>query len=200
MLLAARTRLGPYEILAPLGSGGMGEVYRARDTRLNRDVAVKVLPASFATDEDRLRRFAREAQAASALNHPNILAVFDIGNQIGLAATGGGHDGDRCAKLGKLEDARRTGLQGEPLGEPRREVTLRAKSHELDQRRIDLEAPDGGCRGAADREAQTALVKRQGIEGHALIGERTTQRVASRRTGVDEHSFPIEEHAIYHAA
>jgi eukaryotic-like serine/threonine-protein kinase len=83
MPLSAGTRLGPYEILSLLGTGGMGEVYRARDTRLNRDVAVKVLPASFAMDEERLRRFAREAQAASALNHPNILAVFDIGNHDG---------------------------------------------------------------------------------------------------------------------
>ena len=75
--------LGPYRILDKLGQGGMGEVYRARDTRLNRDVAVKVLPASFATDDERLRRFAREAQAASALNHPHILAVFDIGTHDG---------------------------------------------------------------------------------------------------------------------
>ena len=83
MTLARGTRLGPYEITAALGAGGMGEVYRARDTRLNRDVAVKVLPASLAADEERLRRFAREAQAASALNHPNILAVFDIGSHDG---------------------------------------------------------------------------------------------------------------------
>jgi Tol biopolymer transport system component len=79
MPVSAGTRLGPYEIVAPLGQGGMGEVYRARDSRLNRDVAIKVLPASFAADGDRLQRFTREAQAASALNHPNILAVFDIG-------------------------------------------------------------------------------------------------------------------------
>ena len=81
MTLAAGTRLGPYAITAAIGAGGMGEVYRARDTRLNRDVAVKVLPSSFAADEGRLRRFAREAQATSALNQPNILAVFDIGTQ-----------------------------------------------------------------------------------------------------------------------
>jgi eukaryotic-like serine/threonine-protein kinase len=79
MTLAAGTRLGPYEILAPLGAGGMGEVYRARDERLKRDVAIKVLPVSFSTDPDRLRRFEQEAQAASSLNHPNILAIFDIG-------------------------------------------------------------------------------------------------------------------------
>ncbi len=79
MSIGAGTRLGPYEIVSPLGAGGMGEVYRARDTRLNRDVAIKVLPASFAADTDRLQRFMREAHATSALNHPNILAVFDVG-------------------------------------------------------------------------------------------------------------------------
>ena len=76
-------RLGPYEILAPLGSGGMGEVYRARDTRLKRDVAVKVLPSFLSGDPDRLRRFEQEARATSALNHPNILTVFDVGDLAG---------------------------------------------------------------------------------------------------------------------
>jgi eukaryotic-like serine/threonine-protein kinase len=79
MSLSSGTRLGPYEILAPLGAGGMGEVYRARDTRLGRDVALKILPESFARDTDRLHRFEQEARAVAALNHPNILAVFDIG-------------------------------------------------------------------------------------------------------------------------
>jgi Tol biopolymer transport system component len=79
MPLAAGVRLGPYEILAPIGAGGMGEVYRARDTRLGREVAVKVLPASFVSDPERLRRFEQEARAASALNHPNILTVHDFG-------------------------------------------------------------------------------------------------------------------------
>jgi len=79
----AGTRLGPYEIVSPLGAGGMGEVYRARDTRLGRDVAVKVLPASFSQDADRLRRFEQEARAASALNHPNILTIYDIGSHDG---------------------------------------------------------------------------------------------------------------------
>jgi serine/threonine protein kinase len=77
--LASGMRLGPYEIVSPLGSGGMGEVYRARDPRLGRDVAVKVLPASFAEDADRLRRFQQEAKAVGQLSHPNILAVFDLG-------------------------------------------------------------------------------------------------------------------------
>jgi Tol biopolymer transport system component len=83
MPLSAGERLGPYEILAPLGAGGMGEVYRARDTRLGRDVAVKVLPASFSQDAERLRRFEQEARTAGALNHPNILAIHDIGTHDG---------------------------------------------------------------------------------------------------------------------
>ena len=69
------TRLGPYEILAPLGAGGMGEVYRARDTKLGRDVAIKMLPETFARDPERLARFQREAQMLAALNHPNIAAI-----------------------------------------------------------------------------------------------------------------------------
>jgi hypothetical protein len=77
------THLGPYEIVARIGAGGMGEVYRARDTRLDRDVAIKVLPAGFASDQDRLRRFEQEARAAGALNHPNILVIHDVGSTDG---------------------------------------------------------------------------------------------------------------------
>src|SRR6202522_3086973 len=83
MTLTAGTKLGPYEIQSLLGAGGMGEVYKARDTRLGRDVAIKVLPASLAADPERLRRFEQEARAVAALNHPNILAVHDIGQHEG---------------------------------------------------------------------------------------------------------------------
>jgi eukaryotic-like serine/threonine-protein kinase len=83
MALAEGTKVVPYEILAPLGAGGMGEVYRARDARLGRDVALKILPESFASDTDRLHRFEQEARAVAALNHPNILAVFDVGQYNG---------------------------------------------------------------------------------------------------------------------
>jgi Tol biopolymer transport system component len=83
MLLAAGTKIGPYEIRSPIGAGGMGEVYRAFDSRLGRDVALKVLPKTFACDADRLHRFEQEARAVAALNHPNILAVFDVGQQDG---------------------------------------------------------------------------------------------------------------------
>ena len=83
MTLASGTKLGPYEIGAQLGAGGMGEVYRAKDPRLGREVAVKVLPASFSQDADRLKRFEQEARAAGVLNHPNITAVHDFGTNPG---------------------------------------------------------------------------------------------------------------------
>ena len=79
MALAVGAKLGPYELAASIGAGGMGEVYRAHDQRLGRDVAVKIIPVSFASDASRVRRFEQEARAAAALNHPNILAVYDIG-------------------------------------------------------------------------------------------------------------------------
>ncbi|MGC1186728.1 MAG: protein kinase, partial [Candidatus Acidiferrales bacterium] len=83
MTLTAGTKLGPYEIVAPIGAGGMGEVYRARDSRLGRDVAVKVLPEAFARDVEKLSRFQREAKMLAALNHPNIASIYgfeDSGN------------------------------------------------------------------------------------------------------------------------
>jgi Tol biopolymer transport system component len=83
MSLATGIHLGPYELLASIGAGGMGEVYRAHDTRLDRTVAIKILPASFASDHDRLQRFAQEARSAAALNHPNILSIFDVGDDQG---------------------------------------------------------------------------------------------------------------------
>ena len=85
MPLTPGTRLGPYEIVAPIGAGGMGEVYRAKDTKLNRDVAIKVLPEQLALDQAALARFEREAQAVAALSHPNILAIYDFGVATGVA-------------------------------------------------------------------------------------------------------------------
>ncbi len=76
-------QIGSYKILSLLGAGGMGEVYQARDTRLGREVAIKVLPSAFSTDADRLRRFEQEARAAGRLNHPNILAIYDVGTHEG---------------------------------------------------------------------------------------------------------------------
>src|SRR4029079_14521737 len=83
MPLAAGARLGSYEIVAALGAGGMGEVYRARDSRLGRDVALKVLPAEFASSPDRLKRFEREARAVAALSHPNIVVLYSIEDAAG---------------------------------------------------------------------------------------------------------------------
>ena len=83
MSLRSGTKLGPYEVKSPLGAGGMGEVYRARDTRLGRDVAIKVLPEALAHDADRLQRFEQEARTIAALSHPNILGIHDIGTHDG---------------------------------------------------------------------------------------------------------------------
>src|SRR5205823_5903170 len=83
LMLAAGKKLGPYEIVSVAGSGGMGEVYRARDTRLGRDVAIKVLPEGLASDPDLRERFDREAKAISSLNHPHICALYDVGREDG---------------------------------------------------------------------------------------------------------------------
>src|SRR5215212_4161350 len=83
MTIQAGTRLGPYEIVSRLGAGGMSEVYRAHDPRIRRDVAVKVLPPTFAKFADRMHRFEQEARAAGALNHPNLLTIFDVGSADG---------------------------------------------------------------------------------------------------------------------
>ncbi len=86
MALNSGTKLGPYEVIAPLGAGGMGEVYRARDTKLGRDVALKVLPASMANDAERMARFQREAQVLASLNHPNIAAIYGLEDSSGVHA------------------------------------------------------------------------------------------------------------------
>ncbi len=78
MVITRGTNVGRYEIVSLIGAGGMGEVYRARDPKLGRDVAIKVLPAAFSADAERLRRFEQEAQAAGTLNHPNILSIYDV--------------------------------------------------------------------------------------------------------------------------
>jgi eukaryotic-like serine/threonine-protein kinase len=83
MTLASGTKLGSYEITAPIGAGGMGEVYRARDTRLGRDVAIKVLPQAFARDAERMARFQREAKVLASLNHPNVASIYGFEDSSG---------------------------------------------------------------------------------------------------------------------
>ena len=82
--LSPGDRLGPYEVVSPLGAGGMGEVYRARDTRLDREVAIKVLPDAVAGSPERLKRFEREARAVASLNHPHVLTLYDVGTHAGV--------------------------------------------------------------------------------------------------------------------
>src|SRR5467141_5217625 len=84
MALASSTKLGPYEIQSPLGAGGMGEVYKARDTRLDRTVAVKILPSHLSENPEAKQRFDREARTISSLNHPNICTLYDVGHQDGI--------------------------------------------------------------------------------------------------------------------
>jgi eukaryotic-like serine/threonine-protein kinase len=106
------SRLGPYEIIAPIGAGGMGEVYRARDTKLNRDVAIKVLPEGFASDQDRVARFTREAQTLAALNHPNIAAIYGIEHD-GVEGVGSGSSPGRTRPLALVMEL----VEGEDLSQ-----------------------------------------------------------------------------------
>ena len=153
MGLAAGDRLGPYEILAPLGAGGMGEVYRARDTRLGREVAVKVLPGRASPrDAERLRRFEQEARAAGGLDHPNIAAVYDVGR----------HDGTPYV-VSEL-------LEGE---------TLRARLAEARCRRAGPSIyahPDrpGPRRGARARGSSTGTSSRRTCSSPGTAGSRSS--------------------------
>ena len=116
LMLAPGTRLGPYEIVARIGGGGMGEVYKARDTRLSRDVAIKILPLHVADDSDRRARFEREAHTISRLNHPHICTLYDVGEQDGVTylvtskagpsnVVDGTYDGDLDAAYDAYEQA-----------------------------------------------------------------------------------------------
>ena len=106
MSLASGTRLGPYDIVGSLGAGGMGEVYRARDSKLNRDVAIKVLPAAVASDPERLARFEREAQTLAALNHPNIAQVFGFADSALVMELVDGEDLSTRIGRGPIPDPR----------------------------------------------------------------------------------------------
>src|SRR5688572_23113470 len=110
MTLSAGTKLGRYELRSKIGAGGMGEVYLARDVEIGRDVAVKVLPSMFSADQERLKRFQQEACAAGALNHPNILSIYDVGK----------HDGSPYVVSELLEgETLRKRISGTPLAQRR---------------------------------------------------------------------------------
>ena len=145
--LTSGTKLGDYEVKSMLGSGGMGEVYRARDSRLGRDVAIKVLPSFLSSDSDRLRRFEQEARAAAALNHPNILAVFQMGKYEGTPYL-----------VSEL-------LEGETLREQIKRGRLRRWADALAA--FDQRTGIGvlGVRGRADTVEEVGqLIKRYGVE------------------------------------
>ncbi len=175
MTLSAGTRLGPYEILAPLGAGGMGEVYRARDTKLDREVAVKVLPSHSTANADALARFEREAKAVAALSHPNILAIFDFGTHDGVSyAVTELLEGETLrGKLGRLDpDAEAGGRLGAPdragplrrARQGRRSPRPEARERLRDQRRA---RQDPGLRpGEARRRGSGRADER--ADGHRL--------------------------------
>ena len=118
MTLAAGTKLGPYEILSPLGEGGMGEVYRAKDTRLGREVALKVLSARLTTNTGARERFERESKAVAALSHPNILALYDVGLEGGDRATPS-RSSSRVRRSGKCSSREASRSGGRSTSRPR---------------------------------------------------------------------------------
>ena len=143
MSLNPGTRLGPYEVLGPLGAGGMGEVYRARDTRLDREVALKVLPESFALDAERLARFEREAKTLASLNHPHIAQVHGFEEAGGVRVL--------AMELVEGDDLSRR-IAGGPMDDRQHEQGLGVTEHSLS----DPGLPNSGlfaagCRGTASR-------------------------------------------------
>ena len=160
MSLAPGDKLGPYEIRAPLGAGAMGEVYRAHDPRLGRDVALKVLPADFASDPTRLARFSQEARAASALNHPNIITIYEIGDTGDLAVHGDGADRGADAPLDDQRGAAHAS-DGAPDSDAARGRTLE------------------GARGG-NRPPRSEAGQRHGDEGRLRQDPRLRHREARR--------------------
>src|SRR5262245_10557476 len=142
MSLAAGSRLGPYEIVSLLGSGGMGEVYLGHDPRLGRHVAIKILPAAFSADPDRLWRFEREARAVASLNHPYICTVHDIGE----------HDGHRYLVMERLEgETLASRIESRPLPTP----LMRDRAVQIADA---LDAAHKAAAGHRDRKAASMLV------------------------------------------
>ena len=182
MPLAAGTRFGPYEILAPIGAGGMGEVYRARDTKLGRDVAIKVLPESFAHDAERMARFEREAQVLASLNHPHIATISRLGREerrsragdgagrgsdAGRADRRAGHAAGRSAAH-RQADRRRTGIRARKRHHPSRSETGQREADRRRQRQDSrLRAGEGA--GDADPAGQSVdLADVDAVEGTRL--------------------------------
>src|SRR5437763_928488 len=153
-MFSAGTRLGPYQIVAPLGAGGMGEVYRARDSRLGREVAIKVLPESFSKDPDRLRRFEQEARAASQLNHPNIVTVHDFGTHGGAPYV--------VQELLEGETLREKLRLGRPASSPAK--TPRAA---LTPARVSTPAPQGSVAESQAAAGEAARARTPAVQGAA---------------------------------
>ncbi len=174
MALTPGTRLGPYEILAAIGSGGMGEVYRARDTRLDRTVAIKVLPASVASDPDSRQRFEREARAVAALNHPHICALYDVGEAPNPES--------RVPNPVPLQYLVMEYLEGETLAERLARAPVAATSESASREAV----ASGGGAPRVVRRSPLPLdqVLRYAIEvaDAAMLGERAGQLLADQAT------------------
>ena len=183
MSLASGTRLGSYEIQAAIGTGGMGEVYRARDPRLARDVAIKVLPAAFSTDADRLQRFEQEARAAAALNHPNILAVHDFGPH----RTGALHrvGAARRETLRERLAAAASPLPGSQGGRLRRPDRARARGRARERDRPSRSETGEPVRhhGRARQDSRLRTRQADGDRCGARVGERLPTAPAATAAG-----------------
>ena len=177
MTFSVGTKLGPYEILSPIGAGGMGEVYRARDSKLQRDVAIKVLPQVVASDPETLARFEREALAVASLSHPNILSIFDFGNDGGVAyAVMELLEGDTLR--GKLDAGRDSAEAGAGLRAADRQGSLRRASEGCRAPRLEAGEPvrhEG-------RPRQDPRLRPGEEGGHGRPGEETSAPTVSGHT------------------
>jgi len=160
-MLTPGTRLGPYEIASPLGAGGMGEVFRARDTKLNRDIAIKVLPAAFAQDSERVARFRREALLLASLNHPNVAAIHGL-DEMKLEVITRARCGMTKKRHVDLEITYRDGPRGGAVSGDDLLEFVKLDPAGRDALRLDLGAPTAWCGSRWASRAVSCEISRPG--------------------------------------